>query len=73
MIAKWISMKYQKLDVIDDDLQYRIFLICTIIIYATAVVLDMILIIPEFIYCLFKTLLIILKGTKHDVEQNTIK
>ena len=66
MIAKWLSMRYQQLDIIDDDLQDKIFTICSIIILGIAVLLDMVLIIPEFIYCLFKTLLIILKGNKNE-------
>lgn len=64
MIVKWLSIKYQNLDTIDDDLQDKIFTICAITIMMMAVLLDMFLIIPEFIFCLFKTLIIILKGNK---------
>ena len=66
MITKWLSMKYQKLDIIDDDLQDKIFTICAIIIMVIAILSDIVLIVPEFIYCLFKTLLIILKGNNNE-------
>lgn len=66
MITKWLSMKYQKLDIIDDDLQDKIFTICAITIMVIAILSDIVLIIPEFIYCLFKTLLIILKGNNNE-------
>ena len=66
MLTKWLGLKYQNLDTIDDDLQDKIFTICAITIMMIAVLLDMFLIVPEFIYCLFKTLLIILKGNKNE-------
>lgn len=66
MLTKWLVLRYENLDVIDDDLQYKIFGICATIIITIAVLLDIVLIVPEFIYCLFKTLLIILKGNKNE-------
>lgn len=66
MLTKWLSLKYQNLDIIDDDLQDKIFTICAITIMVIAILLDMFLIVPEFLYCLFKTLLIILKGNKNE-------
>lgn len=66
MITKWLVLRYENLDIIDNDLQYKIFGICATIIITISVLLDMALVIPEFIYCLFKTLLIILKGNKNE-------
>jgi hypothetical protein len=66
MITKWLIKKYENLDVIDDDLQYKIFGICATIIITIAILLDVFLIIPEIIYCLLKTLFIIIKGNKDE-------
>lgn len=66
MITKWLVLRYENLNAIDNDLQYKIFSICATIIITISVLLDIFLIIPEFIYCFFKTLLIILKGNKNE-------
>ena len=63
MITKWLYSRYTGLDT-DDEFQEKIFYICATIIFLIAVLSDIFLIVPEFIYCLFKTLLIILKGNE---------